>query len=334
MIQLLSYLWTISKYDYIDIIFIQGRYEEAATVIQNSKAECEQLGDTYFIWLYYQILSMIKAHQGSIDESIKMFNSVKAYAQKLGYDDMKLAEYFTNMGEFLYYYTRPEKWVDIFKESRVLFWVNLQRRGLKIIDVTENIDLKTGSIKNKRIPDSQQKAPVEEKKDPKQKGKPDAKFEPVAEEDYSKIDSVIKYDKEMNFEIVEIYESFEPWILGTFENFGVDLLVKSNLRYVETLWVVNTKYDLSAKVISETLRIIEKWIYTNPYNKYTAHFLYRYCHKMLFLTKIHYIKESMLRVSIENLLKVSRSKVLLLLVYFTYFLTTATSYSTAGKNCL
>lgn len=286
-----SYLWAISKYDYIDIIFSQGRYEEAATAIQNSKVECEQLGDTYFTRLYYQILSMIKAHQGSIDESIKMFNGVKAYAQKLGHDDLKLAEYFGNMGEFLYYHARPEKWVDIFKESRVLFWVNLQRRGLKIIDVTEHIDLKTGSIKNKRIPDSEQKkdeqkAPVEEKKDPKQKGKPDAKAEPVAEEDYSKIDRVIKYDKEMNFEIFELYESFEPWTLGTFGIFGVDSLVKSNLRYAEALWVVDTKYDLSAKVISETLRIIEKWIYTNPYHKYTAHFLYGYCHKMLFLTKI------------------------------------------------
>ena len=118
---------------------------------------------------------MIKVHQGSIDESIKMFNSIKAYAQKLGYDDMKLAEYFTNMDEFLYYHARPEKWVDIFKESRVLFWFNFQRRGLKIIDVTEQINLKTGSIKNKRISDSEQKkdeqkTPVEEKKDPKHKG--------------------------------------------------------------------------------------------------------------------------------------------------------------------
>lgn len=102
-------MWAISKYDNIDIIFSQGRYEEAATAIQNSKVECEQLGDTYFTRLYYQILSMIKAHQGSIDESIKMFNGVKAYAQKLGHDDMKLAEYFGNMGEFLYYHARPEK---------------------------------------------------------------------------------------------------------------------------------------------------------------------------------------------------------------------------------
>ena len=47
-----SYLWTISKYDNIDIIFSQGRYEEATTAIQNSKVECEQLGDTYFTWLY------------------------------------------------------------------------------------------------------------------------------------------------------------------------------------------------------------------------------------------------------------------------------------------
>ena len=38
-----------------------------------------------------------------------MFNGVKVYAQKLGYDNMKLAEYFGNMGEFLYYHARPKK---------------------------------------------------------------------------------------------------------------------------------------------------------------------------------------------------------------------------------
>ena len=40
---------------------------------------------------------MIKAHQNSIDENIKIINDIKAYAQKLGHDDMKLAEYFGNM---------------------------------------------------------------------------------------------------------------------------------------------------------------------------------------------------------------------------------------------
>ena len=40
---------------------------------------------------------MIKAHQESIDENIKIINDIKAYAQKLGHDDMKLAEYFGNM---------------------------------------------------------------------------------------------------------------------------------------------------------------------------------------------------------------------------------------------
>jgi hypothetical protein len=65
-------LWAISKYDYIDIIFSQGRYEEAATAIQNSIAVWVQLGDRYFTRLYYEILSMIKAHLGSIDENIKL----------------------------------------------------------------------------------------------------------------------------------------------------------------------------------------------------------------------------------------------------------------------
>ena len=48
-----SYLWVISKYDYIDIIFSQGRLEETATAIQNSKIECELFNDTYFTRLYY-----------------------------------------------------------------------------------------------------------------------------------------------------------------------------------------------------------------------------------------------------------------------------------------
>ena len=52
---------------------------------------------------------------------------------------------------------------------------------------------KKGSIKESRIPESEQKAHVEEKKDLKQKDKPDVKVESINEEDYSKIEIVIKY---------------------------------------------------------------------------------------------------------------------------------------------
>ena len=106
----------------------------------NIKIECDQLNDTYSTRLYYQILSMIKSHQGAIDESVKMFDGLKSYAQKLSHDDMKLAEYYGKIREFLLC-TKPDKWVDVLKISSILFWVNLQQRWLKIINTNEHIDL-------------------------------------------------------------------------------------------------------------------------------------------------------------------------------------------------
>mmetsp|Transcript_36010 Transcript_36010/g.41585 ORF Transcript_36010/g.41585 Transcript_36010/m.41585 type:complete len:261 (+) Transcript_36010:176-958(+) len=236
-----AYMWAIAKHDYISIIFSQGRHDETIAAIHHAKLECEQLGDTYFTRLFYQILAMIQAHNGEIAESRKMFEGLRAYAQKLNHDDVRLAEFYGNMGEYLFK-TKPELSLDVFKESRVLFWQNLQQRGLKIVNVDDSIDVKTGSIKAQRIPDAEpkkeeQKAPVEEKKDPKQKGKADPKAEPVAEEDYSKIERVFKFDKEMNFEMFET-DGVEANKINKHDNIyilGMDMLIKINLRYAEAL---------------------------------------------------------------------------------------------------
>ena len=92
----------------------------------------------------------------------------------------------------------------------------------------------------------------------------------------------------MNFEFYKIDRAEADKInkRSNFNLLGLDLLIKSNLRYAEAIWTVDTKYDLSIKIISETLGIHERLIYPNPYHRYSVHFLLGYLHKMLFLTKI------------------------------------------------
>ena len=71
----------------------------------------------------------------------------------------------------------------------------------------------------------------------------------------------------MNFEFFEIDHAEADKInkRSNFNLLGLDSLIKSNLRYAEILWTVDTKYDLSIKVISETLGIHERLIYPNSY---------------------------------------------------------------------
>ena len=76
-------MWATTKYELIEILFRQDRYDETATTIQNAKVEFEEIGDTYFIRLLYQLLAMIRVHQGQIQEGINMFEGLRLYAQNI-----------------------------------------------------------------------------------------------------------------------------------------------------------------------------------------------------------------------------------------------------------
>jgi hypothetical protein len=258
-----AYLWALTKYELIDILFKQSRYDETATAIVNAKQECEELSDTYFIRLYYQMLSMIRVHQGQVEEGVQLFENIRTYSQKYSQDDIKLAEYFGNFGEFLSTH-QPERAIEVFKESRVIFWVNLTARGLKVINVQDYIDIEKGSVKQSKIPDGTPvkpvAPPVEEKKDQKAKGKPDAKGEPPVEQDYTKIEKVIKFDKEMNHELFAI-DSKEATKLNKLDNIyllNLDQLIKANLRFVQACCTIDNKYDLCIKVLIDTIKIQER----------------------------------------------------------------------------
>lgn len=192
--------------------------------------------------LYYEILAMIKVHQGDLEGSIEMFEGLKAYAERLNHDDVKLAQFYGNIGEFLLT-NKPERCIDIFKESRVLFWINLQNRGLKVVNVFDYIDTANGSVKQQKIPDSSEKkeeakAPVEEnKKDPKQKGKVDPKAEVPVERGYSKMERVVSFNKELDHELF-IIDDKEASKINKKDNIyllHLDNLVKANLRYAQAL---------------------------------------------------------------------------------------------------
>lgn len=44
---------------------------------------------------------MTRVHQGEPEEGIKMYLGIKGYAKKYSHDDIRLAEFYGNMGEFL-----------------------------------------------------------------------------------------------------------------------------------------------------------------------------------------------------------------------------------------
>ena len=127
-------------------MFKQARYDEVAYQIQTAKAECENLNDTYFMRLYYEMLTIIKIQRGEIKGGEEIFDGLKQYAERLNHDDIKLAQFYANIAEFFYTH-KPEKCIEIFKESRIFFWINLQNRGLNLIKVHDHIDIENGSIK-------------------------------------------------------------------------------------------------------------------------------------------------------------------------------------------
>ena len=160
-------MWVIAKYEFIEILFKQARYEEVAAQIKVAKVECEQVNDTYFMRLYYEMLTIIKIQRGELEEASNMFEGLKNYAERLNHDDTKLAQFYSNMAEF-FYTSKPERCLEIFKESRILFWINLQNRGMKVTNVNDYIDIENGSVKQEKIPEEKEKEvdapPVEEKK--------------------------------------------------------------------------------------------------------------------------------------------------------------------------
>ena len=256
-------MWAMTKYEFIEILFRQDRYDETATAIQNAKAEFEEIGDTYFIRMLYQLLTMIRVHQGQIQEGIDMFEGLRLYAQKYSHEDIKLAEYYGNFGEFLLT-SMPQRCIEVFKESRVIYWINLKARGLKVINVNDFIDIENGSIKQQKIPDAIEKKkeepPVEEKKDPKAKKADPKAAEQPQEEDYSHIEKVIKFDKEMNHELFSIDDS-EASKINKNNNIyllNLDQLIKSNIRFAQALCTVDTKYELAIKVLTDTIKIMER----------------------------------------------------------------------------
>ena len=285
-----TYMWTLIKHQLIDLLFQQARYDEVAAQIQVAKQECEFMNDTYFIRLYYEMLTYIKIQRGEIEGGMSMFEGLKSYAEKFGHDDVKLAQFYANLAEF-FYSTKPERCIEMFKESRVLLWINLQNRGMKVVDVNDYIDIENGSVKKEKIPEPEKKVeeePVEEKKDPKQKNKADPKGEVPAEPDFSNIDKVLTYEKEMNHEIflIDSSESERLFKNPNLYLLELDNLIKVNIRFAQALSTLDTKYDLALKVLADTLRMMERCLYLNPYHKYMANFLIGYCNKMLFLGKI------------------------------------------------
>lgn len=234
---------------------------------------------------------MIKIHRGEIEGGFEMFEGLYQYAQKLGHQDIRFANFLANMAEF-FYVSKPERCIDIFKESRVDFKINLIKRGLKNVDIHESIDVKNGSVKEQKIPKivkEKEKVPVEEnKKDPKAKGKVDPKNEPQVEKDYSDIEKVVTFEREMNHELFAI-DNAEGQKINKNNNIyllDLDNYIKVSIRFAHACCTIESRYELSITVIQDTLSLMNRCVYLNPYHKYMAHYLYGYCSKMIFLGKI------------------------------------------------
>jgi len=130
--------------------------------------------------------------------------------------------------------------------------------------------------------------PLQLKRRKFKQNKADPKGEPPAEKDYSDIEKVIIFEKEMNHELFLI-DSAEAERMHKKDNIyllELDNLVKVNIRYAQALSTLDTKYDLALRVLADTLKITERCLYLNPYHQYMAHYLIGYCNKMLFIGKL------------------------------------------------
>ena len=71
---------------------------------------------------------------------------------------------------------------------------------------------------------------------------------------------MIKFEKEMNLELFAIDDN-EASKINKNNNIyllNLDQLIKSNLRFAQALCTVDTKYELAIKVLSDTIKIIER----------------------------------------------------------------------------
>lgn len=132
------------------------------------------------------------------------------------------------------------------------------------MDVHDYIDIENGSIKIEKIPnppaEKKEEAPVEEKKDPKAKKADPKAAEIPQEEDYSKIEKIISFNKEMNHELFSIddREATKFNINDNIYLLNLDGLIKSNIRFSQALSIVDNKYELAVKVLSDTIKMLER----------------------------------------------------------------------------
>jgi hypothetical protein len=211
--------------------------------------------------MYYEMLTMIKIHRGEIDGGLEMFEGLHQYALKLGHQDVRLAKFYANMAEF-FYISKPERCIAIFKQSRVDFMINLIKRGLKNVNIHESIDIENGSVKQQKIPTVEkpkEKVPVDDKKDPKAKGKVDPK-EPQVEKDYSAIEKVIKFEREMHHELFTI-DNAEGEKINKNKNIyllDLDNYIKISIRFAHACCTIESRYELSITVIQDTLSLMDR----------------------------------------------------------------------------
>lgn len=123
------------KHQQIDILFKQARYDEVIVFWDQAKTEWENLHDSYFIRLFDEYLVLCKALNGFIEDSIKMYKDVKAYAESYKQSDFSLARFYGNMAEIVFNNDRSPVLFEMLNDARKILKEYLLKVGLNIEDM-------------------------------------------------------------------------------------------------------------------------------------------------------------------------------------------------------
>ena len=245
-----SYLWIIIKHQQIDILFKQARYDEVVVFWDQAKTEWENLNDTYFKRMFDEYLVLWKALNGFIEDSIKMYKEVKAYADTYKHNDSSLIKFYGNMGEIVFNFNRSALWIQMFADARNILKEYLYKIGLNIDDMYTSINGLNQNTKMFKF--SKQSIEQRNKQKPRYInliGGIDIP-EPETTKENKNFEDVFDFSNELFYELFYLDKVNElEKLKNSIYLSDIEILIKLDLRFWYALCVIEKKYDESIEVL-------------------------------------------------------------------------------------
>jgi len=267
------YLWFKMRVELLNILYLQGKYEDCDILIKNIIEDCDKLKDIYFKRLSQQIQCYILVRKGKYEDAEKLSVEILSNAKKANQSDIKLAQFIGNLAEMQYKFKKePKQIIELLKEARIIFWQLLKNYGLEL----EPVDINKGNYKAGVFID--------------QNGhlKDDKYFEGDITKELSSGPQELKFDYTKDLSHSLKYpdkEKNSSYILPNIYLQYLEQLIKIDIRYASAV-ILEGNYETALRVLSDCLTLAKRTYNVSPSLVFTVHLLSAISNREIFKSKL------------------------------------------------